>query len=176
LTEVCFTLPGLPPSINTAYHYRTGGGKQRTPAAVAWQDGATLAIRAAATDRAPWPPRTPLAVFVRLAAPDMLRWDADNRVKALLDALAGCQALPADLQHERAALLAERDPLVEAKARAELASEQATALVEATRQAHTAAITAAKEAAQVAQAARRALARHEAAIAEVAAEIAALGA
>jgi hypothetical protein len=82
----------------------------------------------------------------------------------------------ADLQGELAALRTERDRALAGSARADLGSEQAAALLEHRRQQYDAAITAAKEAALAAQTARRALGRHEAAIREVEAEIAALGA
>jgi Holliday junction resolvase RusA-like endonuclease len=85
--ELTVILPGLPPTLNHRTQPNGRGGRYVTPDAAAWHAGAALAIRTAGAGIT-WPPRTPLAVFVRLAAPDMLRWDTDNRVKALLDALA----------------------------------------------------------------------------------------
>jgi N-acetylmuramic acid 6-phosphate (MurNAc-6-P) etherase len=78
----------------------------------------------------------------------------------------------ADLAAELAALHAERDPLVEVKARAELLRDQAATMLDAARATYDTAVARAKAAADVA-AAQRALARHDAAIRECAADLAA---
>lgn len=87
MPELVITLPGLPPTVNHAYRHVAGGGKQRTAAAVAWQAGAILAIRAAAPGAGLQKP-TPWGAAIHLVAADVYRWDLDNRVKVLLDALA----------------------------------------------------------------------------------------
>jgi Holliday junction resolvase RusA-like endonuclease len=90
VTVLAITLPGLPPALNHQYAYAgMRGGKRRTPEAIAWQDGATAAVRSARNE-AGWtaPPRSPLTVFVVFEAPDIYRWDIDGRLKCLLDAVA----------------------------------------------------------------------------------------
>lgn len=85
------TLPSLPPTVNHAYYHRADGGKQRTPATAAWQDGAILAIRAAASGACRQ--NTPWDAAIHFQAPDVGRWDLDNRCKVLLDAVAAALGL-----------------------------------------------------------------------------------
>lgn len=82
------TLPGLPPTANTAYRGDGRTGRRLTAPAQAWRDGAALLVRVAAT-RAGWvlPPRTPWRVTVLLRGPRCWAWDVDNRVKLLGDCL-----------------------------------------------------------------------------------------
>lgn len=88
------TLPGLPPTVNHQYGMRWQGGRRLTPAAAAWRTGATLAIRASMAPACSFrccP--TPWAVTLHLEAPDIYRWDVDNRCKSALDAVAGALGL-----------------------------------------------------------------------------------
>lgn len=89
------TLPGVPPSVNHLYSHVAGGGKHRTPAAVAWQTAAALYIAHAARQAGfVLPPQTPWALRLTVTAPRVWTFDLDNKLKALVDSIA--QGLGAD--------------------------------------------------------------------------------
>ena len=81
------TLPGIPPSVNARYRHGRFPAPHLTAETRAWQDGAALALRCAAAGVV-LAPRTPLAVTVALAAPHLYRFDLDNTLKAIGDAVA----------------------------------------------------------------------------------------
>jgi crossover junction endodeoxyribonuclease RusA len=91
------TLPGLPPTVNHAYRRRgRGGGMFMTKAAREWKEAAEMACRAGYRKRAPLNGR--LAVLIVFVVKTRGRWDLDNRLKSLLDALTGAGVWEDDKQ------------------------------------------------------------------------------
>jgi crossover junction endodeoxyribonuclease RusA len=79
-------LPGLPPTVNHAYRRRgRGGGMYMTKAAREWKETAVIACRAGYRKQSPLEGR--LAVLIVFCVKSRGRWDIDNRIKSLLDAL-----------------------------------------------------------------------------------------
>lgn len=81
-----FTIPGLPPTVNHAFRKRgNGAGLFKTAKAVSWDELATLTIRNAYRKQSPIAGRVYL--LVALYVKDKRRWDIDNRLKTLEDAI-----------------------------------------------------------------------------------------
>lgn len=81
-------LSGLPPTVNHAYRKRGKGfGLYMTREACKWKDGAIYEARACYRKRDPIDCKVAVLVVYRVKSRG--RWDIDNRLKALLDALTG---------------------------------------------------------------------------------------
>src|SRR5690349_21674486 len=70
MTALTFSVPGLPPSVNSAYQHTAGGGKRRKADVIAWQTRVGQVVSNAAI-WAEWalPPQTPFTLTVQLTAP-----------------------------------------------------------------------------------------------------------
>ena len=81
-------LSGLPPTVNHAYRKRGKGfGMYMTRDASAWKEGAVLEARSCYRKQKPIDCKVAVLVVYRVKSRG--RWDIDNRLKALLDALTG---------------------------------------------------------------------------------------
>jgi len=81
-------LSGLPPTVNHAYRKRgKGAGLYMTRDASAWKEGAIYESRSCYRKQKPIEGK--VAVLVVYQVKSRGRWDIDNRLKALLDALTG---------------------------------------------------------------------------------------
>ena len=78
-------LDGLPPTVNHLYRTSRCGTRYKTRKGREWQKHAAGIFQAAYRGAAPY--AEDVAVKIYLSASNRRRWDVDNRVKALLDAL-----------------------------------------------------------------------------------------
>lgn len=91
------TLDSLPPTVN--HFYRTAGaGKHRykTAEGRSWQALAVAAMREA--NSCPDPYAGHVALEIGLTSKNRVRWDVDNRIKALQDCLSAAGVLRDDVQ------------------------------------------------------------------------------
>jgi Holliday junction resolvase RusA-like endonuclease len=98
MTAFEVTLDDLPPSLNNLYATIEVKGRSRrilSSAANDWKHQAAWTMVAAAREQG-WTVETkvPLRVEVIYAAPDVLRWDLDGKIKLLLDSF--CLAFGVD--------------------------------------------------------------------------------
>ena len=92
-------LSGLPPTVNHAYRKRgKGAGLYMTRDASAWKEGAIYESRSCYRKQKPIEGK--VAVLVVYQVKSRGRWDIDNRLKALLDAITGAQVWVDDKQIE----------------------------------------------------------------------------
>lgn len=91
------TLCSLPPTVN--HFYRTAGaGKHRykTAEGRSWQALAVAVMREA--NHSPAPYAGHVALEIGLTSKNRVRWDVDNRIKALQDCLSAAGVLRDDVQ------------------------------------------------------------------------------
>lgn len=95
LVEVEF--PGLPPTLNHLYrNNRYTGVRYKTSEGRRWQSDVAALIAHAKRNREPY--EGYVALYVELHSTDYVRWDVDNRVKALQDCLSMGGVLKDDKQ------------------------------------------------------------------------------
>ena len=92
-------LSGLPPTVNHAYRKRgKGAGLYMTKDACSWKEGAIYESRSCYRKQKPIEGKVAVLVVYRVKSRG--RWDIDNRLKALLDAITGAQVWVDDKQIE----------------------------------------------------------------------------
>jgi len=80
-------LSGLPPTVNHAYRRRGGYGMYMTKDAKAWKEQAIWECKTYYRKQKPLEDN--LAVLIIFMVKSRGKWDIDNRLKSLLDALTG---------------------------------------------------------------------------------------
>lgn len=92
-------LPGLPPTVNSMYRTYRRASRTKTKATREWQEWATAIIAGAWGTRPPYKGLVTLEIF--LQPKTEIRWDADNRIKALQDCLKPAGVIEDDAQVAR---------------------------------------------------------------------------
>lgn len=102
----CFSMPGLPPSVNGAYPNRKGRGKGRylSKEAEQWKAHGMAAIKQATfiAKNSPLPIEgaTGVTIFLHMPGPNVPNWDVNNRIKIVLDLLTSAKVWPDDRWNE----------------------------------------------------------------------------
>ena len=96
VTLLDVVLEGLPPTVNHMYRTSRHGVRYKTAEGKGWENFNAAVIREAWGDKDPWD--GDVEVKIVFFAADQKRWDVDNRIKALLDALEASGAVGNDAQ------------------------------------------------------------------------------
>ena len=102
----CFSMSGLPPSVNGAYPNRKGRGKGRylSKEAEKWKAHGMAAIKQAGfiAKNSPLPMEgaTGVAIFLHMPGTNVPNWDVNNRIKIVLDLLTSAKVWPDDRWNE----------------------------------------------------------------------------
>lgn len=102
------TLDGLPPTVNHLYRTSRSGTRYKTQEGREWQERTAAIFEAAHWPEPPYTGDVMLDICFLVA--DRRRWDIDNRVKALLDALVMGGVLKDDRQVQSLHVQRERVP------------------------------------------------------------------
>lgn len=89
------TIPGLPPTINHYYYHRAGPAFKK-PEAQRWLYDTSLEFALRYAKKEPY--TKPVELFITFMTSDKRRWDIDNRVKILQDALMYSDVIKDDSQ------------------------------------------------------------------------------
>ena len=101
-------IPGLPPTVNHLYRTSRSGTRYKTKEGREWQDNAAAVFHSLYGGHEPYAGDVMLDICFLVA--DRRRWDIDNRVKALLDALVMGGVLKDDRQVQSLHVQRERVP------------------------------------------------------------------
>ena len=99
MTLLDIELAGLPPTANHLYRTARNSRRYKTAEGSRWQRDAAAIMAAAYKGGSPY--SGDVTVDITFGTPDRRRWDLDNRLKALLDALQMGGILANDAQIKR---------------------------------------------------------------------------